>query len=94
MEHGEHIVWSEIVSIEEMYAVRAERQKLVLFEKVSSSFASCYANSSLVARQKLIEDGDEQWILLLSRQISRSVDALIRLKKSHLHYQVDGSPSV
>ncbi len=36
LEYGEQIVWGETICIEEMYAARGERQKMVLLEKVSS----------------------------------------------------------
>ena len=36
LEYGEKMAWSETISIKEMYAIRVERQKSVLLEKVSS----------------------------------------------------------
>ena len=77
LEYGDKLLWSEIVSIEEMYGVRGERQKRVLLEKVILSFLSNLSNTPILVLQKIIETGDEQWKMLLERQISRCVDALI-----------------
>lgn len=37
LEYGEKLVWSEEISIDEMYTARQERQKNVLLEKANSS---------------------------------------------------------
>lgn len=77
VDYGEKLVWGEEIGIDEMYITRSERQKNVLLEKASVSTPASDNRINLILPQKLVEESDEQWELLLVDHISRCVDTLI-----------------
>ena len=78
LEYGEKLIQGENNGLVEMANARGKRQKAVLLDKVTSLHKKIHSYSYKLLLQKLVEEADQRWKILILDQINKSVTGLIK----------------